>query len=98
MSREASIEVQQWAKPQERCCLKSGDWKCTFIRRILLEGRGYRVLTATSGARGLALLQQNTVDAVILDYRMEGMDGAAVATMIRPKTVIRCTASCWKYV
>ena len=54
-----------------------------FVRKIVLERRGYKILTATSGVRGLALLQQTPIDAVILDYRMEDMDGAAVATMIR---------------
>jgi CheY-like chemotaxis protein len=56
-----------------------------FVRKIVLERRGYKVLTATSGPRGLSLLQQQSIDAVILDYQMDGMDGAAVATMIRRK-------------
>lgn len=40
------------------------------IRKIFLEAQGYKVLTASSGREGLALLKSNPVDAVILDYRM----------------------------
>jgi len=46
---------------------------------------GYSVLTADNGASGLRLLSDNRVDAVILDYKMEGMDGLAVATAIRKR-------------
>lgn len=38
---------------------------------------GYRVLTAGSGAEGLAILEREPVDLVISDMRMPGMDGAA---------------------
>ncbi len=54
-----------------------------FIRKIVLEREGYRVLTATNGARGLSLIDDHEVDAVVLDYRMEGMDGEAVASLIK---------------
>ncbi len=36
----------------------------------------YRVLTATSGQRGLELLESESVDLVISDLRMPGMNGA----------------------
>ncbi len=54
-----------------------------FIRKTILQQRGYVVLTATSGARGLSLIEQHEVDAVVLDYRMEGIDGGAVASIIK---------------
>ncbi len=54
-----------------------------FIRKTVLQQRGYIVLTATSGARGLSLIEQHEVDAVVLDYRMEGIDGGAVASIIK---------------
>ena len=53
------------------------------LRKALLQTQGYDVLTATSGPAGLRLLQQFAVHAVILDYTMPGMDGAAVAAEIR---------------
>jgi len=44
--------------------------------RRLLRPHGYRVLTADSGAAGLALLENEAVDLVISDMRMPRMDGA----------------------
>ena len=55
------------------------------IRKLVLEARGYDVLTASSGQAGLAMLNMFCVDAVLLDYMMDGMDGETVATRIRGK-------------
>jgi len=55
------------------------------IRKLLLEAHGFGVLTAFSGQAGLAMLDMFSVDAVVLDYQMDGMDGEAVATQIRRK-------------
>lgn len=55
------------------------------IRKMLLESRGYDVLTAESGAEGLDMLHQYEVDTVVLDYRMPSMDGAEVARTIRDR-------------
>jgi CheY-like chemotaxis protein len=51
-------------------------------RRLVFEALGYRVLTADSGERALELLGVNTVDAVILDYLLPGMDGGETARRI----------------
>jgi CheY-like chemotaxis protein len=56
------------------------------IRKLLLEHQGYSVLTAEDGVIGLSLLERHPVDAVVLDYRMPGMDGDAVAQIIRQRT------------
>ena len=53
------------------------------IRKMLLETRGYSVLTADSGPKGLDALATNKVHAVILDYQMPTMNGAEVARSIR---------------
>jgi response regulator RpfG family c-di-GMP phosphodiesterase len=44
---------------------------------------GYTILTAESGAKALALLEQKTVDLVICDMRMPQMTGAEVLEQIR---------------
>jgi len=50
------------------------------MRKLVLEDRGYCVLTAESGVHGLAIFQRMAVDLVVLDYKMPGrMDGHAVA-------------------
>jgi CheY-like chemotaxis protein len=47
-------------------------------RKILLENNGYRVLPAIAGDEGLTLFLSHSVDAVILDYQMPGMNGDVV--------------------
>jgi CheY-like chemotaxis protein len=53
------------------------------IRKLFLESMGYKVVTASSGRAGLALVGQHKIDAVVLDYRMPEMDGADVAEELR---------------
>ena len=45
------------------------------VRKILLEGHGFKVLTASSGQQGLTIFDENKVDLVVLDYYMPGMNG-----------------------
>ena len=53
------------------------------IRKLLLESKGYSVLTATSGEGALKLLSKTHVDLVLLDYLMPGMNGAELAEAVR---------------
>ncbi len=52
-------------------------------RKIMLEGHGFKVLTATSGEQGLSLIDKHQVDLVVLDYYMPGMNGGDVAAELR---------------
>jgi CheY-like chemotaxis protein len=54
-----------------------------LMRRLLLESQGYRVLTAESGADGVAILSAEAVDLVLLDYMMPGADGGVVAETMK---------------
>ena len=53
------------------------------VRKIMLESRGYKVLTASSGADGLKVFDENNVDLVVLDYFMPGLNGGDVASEMR---------------
>jgi CheY-like chemotaxis protein len=55
------------------------------LRKMMLEGEGYYVFTANNGEEGLALLDAQRIDAVILDYRMPEMTGGEVARRIRDR-------------
>jgi CheY-like chemotaxis protein len=53
------------------------------MRRLVFETLGYAVLTALSGEEALEALEQHSVDAVVLDYLMPGMNGEETARCIR---------------
>jgi len=57
--------------------------KLLELRRLMLETMGYPVLVAESGEKALEIMRTGTVDVVILDYLMPGMDGEATARGIR---------------
>jgi CheY-like chemotaxis protein len=48
-----------------------------------LEEQGYRVREASDGREGLAAVERDLPDLVVLDFIMPGMSGAAVAREIR---------------
>src|SRR6266699_7012385 len=52
-------------------------------RKMLLEENGYEVLEATGGNEGLRLFLSHSVDAVVLDYQMPGMNGDVVAAKMK---------------
>ena len=53
------------------------------LRKMLLEGEGYKVLLASSGHEGLKILKSSQVEAVVLDYQMPQMNGDEVARLMR---------------
>jgi CheY-like chemotaxis protein len=53
------------------------------VRRIMLESRGYTVLTASNGLEGLKVFDENHVDLVVLDYFMPELNGGEVASEMR---------------
>jgi CheY-like chemotaxis protein len=50
---------------------------------IMLQRRGFRVVTAHDGTSAIELFRQIKFDAVILDYAMPGMSGGEVAQALR---------------
>src|ERR1700761_319002 len=53
------------------------------VRKLVLESKGYAVLTAPSGPHALALLDQHPVDLVLSDHLMPGLTGAELARQIK---------------
>jgi CheY-like chemotaxis protein len=49
----------------------------------VLQENGYELLTAVTGQEGLRLVMSQTVDAVLFDYHLEHLDGAALAAEIK---------------
>ena len=70
---------------------------CLNIHKIILEGLGYVVLTASSGREGLEGFASNAIDAVILDYQMLDMNGEMVAAEMKkmnPRVPILMLSGC----
>jgi CheY-like chemotaxis protein len=53
------------------------------VRKLVLESKGYAVLTAPSGQQALALLAEHPVDLVLSDHLMPGLTGAELARQIK---------------
>lgn len=54
------------------------------LRKLLLEGEGYSVLTAASGSEALRVVtDEHRIDMVLLDYLMPGMNGDELAARLR---------------
>ena len=49
----------------------------------VLEQNGYQLVTATNGHDGLRLFMSQPVDAIVLDYHLELLDGGVVAAEIK---------------
>lgn len=49
-----------------------------FSLRMVLEGQGHKVATASNGAEGLGRLNREEFDVVVTDIWMPGKDGTAV--------------------
>ena len=58
------------------------------VTRRFLERRGYDALTALSGPEGLELAASVMPDAIVVDYRMPGMDGFEVARRIKADAIL----------
>ena len=58
-------------------------WSGLIGRKMLLEQSGYQVLEASGGDEGLKLFRSHTIDAVVLDYQMPGMNGDVVAAKMK---------------
>lgn len=53
------------------------------VRKLVLESEGFRVVTARSGQEALDLFSKQTIDAVVTDQIMPGIEGVQVAQEIK---------------
>jgi CheY-like chemotaxis protein len=56
------------------------------IVRTILEGKGFNVLSASSGAECLEALKRQKPDLIVLDIMMPEMDGLEVLTRLKAMT------------
>ena len=55
------------------------------LRKAALEASSFCVETATSGYAAIKMLEEASVDAVLLEYKKEGMDAEALAYQINQR-------------
>jgi DNA-binding response OmpR family regulator len=55
------------------------------LRKATLESHGYCVKIASSGYTAIKTLEEESVDAVLLEYKEEGMDAEALTYQINQK-------------
>jgi len=53
------------------------------VRKLVLEGAGYTVLTATTPDAALSLFQSNSVDLVMTDHLLPGISGTQLAQRMK---------------
>ena len=69
--------------PQKKVLVVEDEELLRTILRRLLEGEGYRVLTADSAESALRVFAENDVDLTLSDIKMAGMDGIELLSSIR---------------
>lgn len=56
-----------------------------YSRQMILQAAGYNVLSASDGKQALGFFAAVLVDLVVLDYAMPGMNGGAVARLMKAR-------------
>ncbi len=54
-----------------------------YLLRFILEKRGFRVVSANEGRRGIELASVQRPDLILLDIQLPVMDGYTVARLLR---------------
>jgi two-component system cell cycle response regulator DivK len=60
-----------------------------YLATFLLEKRGYRVMSAADGHRGIEMAQALFPDVILLDIQLPTMDGYSVARALRRIAALR---------
>jgi two-component system, OmpR family, response regulator CpxR len=70
-------------KPKRTILCVDDNEQSLSIRKVMLETRGYRVVTCTSGEEALERFKKGGVDLVLTDLIMPGLDGTKLIEEIK---------------
>lgn len=87
LSRKSGCQARSQTRPQPATLLWIDDYQPGLdFYRIVFEQLGFRVLAASHPRVGVALAVSQPIDAVITDYEMPDMNGAAVAAELKRRS------------
>lgn len=67
----------------QRLLLVEDDASNAHLFRLMCEGGGYEVLHVANGERALEVLRTESVDLVLMDLQMPGLDGLSATRAIK---------------
>ena len=70
-------------KPKRTILCVDDNEQSLSIRKVLLETRGYRVVTCTNAEEALRIFHEGGIDLVLSDLVMPGLDGAELIARIK---------------
>jgi two-component system response regulator CpxR len=70
-------------KPKRTILCVDDNEQSLSIRKVLLETRGYRVVTCPNGEEALTRFKRGGIDLVLADLIMPGLDGAKLIEEIK---------------
>ena len=70
-------------KPKRTILCVDDNEQSLSIRKVMLETRGYRVVTCASGEEALKVFEYGGIDLVLTDLIMPGVDGTEMIARIK---------------
>lgn len=70
-------------RPKKTILCVDDNEQALSIRKVMLETRGYRVLTCTNGLHALETFHKGGVDLLLSDLIMPGLDGADLVKKVK---------------
>ena len=73
-------------KPKKTILCVDDNEQSLSIRKVMLETRGYRVVTSNNGTEALEIFRRGGIDLVLTDLIMPGLDGTALVEKIKQES------------
>src|SRR6059058_3207960 len=70
-------------KPKRTILCVDDNEQSLSIRKVMLETRGYRVITCNGGEQALEIFKKGGIDLVLTDLIMPGLDGSKLVEEIK---------------
>jgi two-component system, OmpR family, response regulator CpxR len=70
-------------KPKRTILCVDDNEQALSIRKVMLETRGYRVVTGSSGEEALRRFQEGGIDLLLTDLIMPGIDGSKLIEAVK---------------